>query len=87
MIKYYREKTELKGVKGMEIYYDKAKALLNALYGMMAQDPVKHRQIFQQIGDWEEDTKPDEEILGKSNQKAGSVSPRKERRKGAYKTS
>ena len=31
---------------------------------------MKHRQIFQQIGDWEEDTKPDEEILGKSNQKA-----------------
>ena len=70
VIKYYREKTELKGVEGMEIYYDKAKALLNALYGMMAQDPVKHRQIFKQIGDWEEDTMADEEILGKSNQKA-----------------
>ena len=32
VIKYYRDKTELKGVSGQEVYYDKAKALLNALY-------------------------------------------------------
>ena len=70
VIKYYRDKTELKGVKGQEIYYDKAKALLNSLYGMMAQSPVKHRQVFQQVGDWTEDETPDEEILGKSNDKA-----------------
>ena len=71
VIKYYRDKTELKGVKGQEIFYDKAKALLNSLYGMMAQDPVKHRQIFRQIGDWDEDTTvTDEELLGKSNEKA-----------------
>ena len=71
VIKYYKDKTELKGVKGQEIYYDKAKALLNSLYGMMAQDPVKHSLIFQQVGDWEEDTSlSDEEILGKSNKRA-----------------
>ena len=71
VIKYYKEKTELKGVAGQEIYYDKAKALLNSLYGMMAQDPVKHTLIFKQVGDWEEDdSKSDEEILGKSNEKA-----------------
>ena len=70
VIKYYREKTELKGVAGQEIYYDKAKALLNSLYGMMAQDPVKHRQLFRQIGDWAVDEKPDAEILEKSNAKA-----------------
>lgn len=70
VIRYYKDKTELKGVKGQEIYYDKAKALLNSLYGMMAQDPVKHRQLFQQIGDWTEDDTPDEVILEKSNQKA-----------------
>ena len=71
VIKYYKEKTELKGVAGQEIYYDKAKALLNSLYGMMAQDPVKHNLIFKQVGDWEEDdSKTDEEILGKSNEKA-----------------
>lgn len=71
VIKYYKDKTELKGVAGQEIFYDKAKALLNSLYGMMAQDPVKHNLIFKQVGDWEEDTSlTDEEILGKSNQKA-----------------
>lgn len=71
VIKYYREKTELKGVKGMEVYYDKSKALLNALYGMMAQDPIKHSIIFQQIGDWMVDTsKTDEELLEINNSKA-----------------
>ena len=71
VIIYYKDKTELKGVAGQEIYYDKAKALLNSLYGMMAQDPVKHNLIFKQVGDWEEDTSlTDEEILGKSNERA-----------------
>ena len=92
VIKYYKDKTELKGVAGQEIYYDKAKALLNSLYGMMAQDPVKFRQIFKQCGDFDTDesvlkelaekegwdekqlkkaiTEKEEEILGKSNEKA-----------------
>ena len=70
VVKYYKDKTELKGVKGQEIFYDKAKALLNSLYGMMAQDPVKHSLIFRQFGDWDEDDTPDEELLGKSNRRA-----------------
>ena len=32
IIGYYRKKTELKGVEGQQVYYDKAKALLNSLY-------------------------------------------------------
>ena len=55
VIKYYRDKTELKGVKGQEIYYDKAKVLLNSLYGMMAQASVKPVQIFKQVGDFDTD--------------------------------
>ena len=39
---YFKRKTELKDVKGSEILYLKAKNKLNAIYGMMAQDPVKH---------------------------------------------
>ena len=70
VVKYYKDKTVLKGVKGQEIFYDKAKALLNSLYGMMAQDPVKHSLIFRQFGDWDEDDTPDEELLGKSNKRA-----------------
>ena len=38
---YYRRKTELKNVAGREVEYDKSKALLNALFGMSAQDPVR----------------------------------------------
>lgn len=34
-------------------------------------DPVKHRQLFRQVGDFDEDTSiPDEELLRKSNQRA-----------------
>ena len=67
VIKYYRGKTELKGVKGQEIYYDKLKALLNSLYGMMAQSPVKFRQIFKQVGDFD----TDESILKKQAEDEG----------------
>ena len=70
VITYYKDKTELKGVPGQEIYYDKAKALLNSLYGMMAQDPVKHSLIFQQIGDWEPDEIPDSQLLEENNRRA-----------------
>lgn len=38
---YYESKTQLKDVEGMEVYYTKLKALLNALYGMCAQSPLK----------------------------------------------
>ena len=55
VISYYKDKTELKGVKGKEVQYDKSKALLNSLYGMMAQDPVKFLQIFKQVGDFDTD--------------------------------
>lgn len=70
VISYYKAKTELKGVEGQELYYDKAKALLNSLYGMMAQDPVKHSVVFKQEGDWDVDTESDEAILEKSNHRA-----------------
>lgn len=44
-IDYYRRKTALKGVTDdpdAAYYYGKAKAKLNALYGLCAQDPVKY---------------------------------------------
>lgn len=39
---YYVRKTALKDVAGSEILYVKAKNKLNSIYGMMAQNPVKH---------------------------------------------
>lgn len=38
---YFEQKTSLKGIEGQEVYYQKSKALLNALYGMMCQNPLK----------------------------------------------
>lgn len=39
--KYYRDKTELKGIESQQVYYDKQKAKLNSLFGMCATDPVR----------------------------------------------
>lgn len=47
--KYYKLKTELKGIKGMEILYTKAKNKLNACYGMFAQNPVIFDLLFDTI--------------------------------------
>ena len=41
VIKYFVDKTELKGVKGQEVFYTKQKNKLNANYGMMAQNPTR----------------------------------------------
>lgn len=49
VILYYKRKTELKGVVGQELYYDLAKALLNSIYGLQAQDPCKQDIIFNGI--------------------------------------
>lgn len=80
VLEYYQKKTELKDKKSDEehtkefykLLYDKLKALLNAQYGMMAQDPVKvmtkffseHPEMFE-----EECTAP-EELLEQHNKKA-----------------
>lgn len=45
-IKYYKSKTELKGVSGQELRYALSKALINAIYGLMAQNPLKGEQKY-----------------------------------------
>lgn len=78
LIDYYRMKTELKGKDGEEnaILYEKSKNLLNGIYGLMAQDPVKHSILFdpEYVDErtdekklWrEDDTKTDEQLLYKA---------------------
>lgn len=44
--KYFDSKTELKGVAGQELYYMKAKNMLNSIYGMSVQSPVKQSIDF-----------------------------------------
>lgn len=68
VISYYKGKTEQKGVKGMELFYAKCKALLNAIYGMSCQDPVKRSAIYEN-GKWSEDDTDWKELLEKSNRK------------------
>jgi len=53
IIKYYENKTKLKGVTDPEqIYlYQKSKEMLNGIYGMSAQDPI-HAEILYNGGDY-----------------------------------
>lgn len=44
--RYYTNKTELKGVEGQEVFYDKSKALLNSLYGLCVQRILREPIIF-----------------------------------------
>lgn len=82
VIDYYKAKTELKDKKGAtdaetelnETMYTKSKNLLNGIYGLMAQDPVKHSIIFDNTGNdgeyWKESTdKSDEQLLKEATYK------------------
>lgn len=72
---FYKLKTELKGVEGQELFYMKNKELLNSIYGMSVQSPVKHSILFNDTGSEaglyvEDTTETDEELLTKSRKKA-----------------
>lgn len=67
--KYYSMKTGLKGVEGMETYYQKSKARLNSIYGMMAQNPVK-QSIRYELGEFLEGDKPEEDLLAATAHRA-----------------
>lgn len=70
VIEYYHRKTDLKGVKGQEVYYEKAKNKLNALYGMCAMDPVRQLIQFCEERGYFCDQRAEEEILEEYNRKA-----------------
>jgi hypothetical protein len=70
---YYTKKTELKGVDGEELMYNLSKALLNAVYGMMVQSPVKQSIDFNEndIDNLYKEQEEDEtELLEHYNNKA-----------------
>lgn len=67
--KYYQDKTDLKNVKGQELYYMMAKAKLNSIYGMCVQSPVK--QNIDYLGDeFIEREDPEPDLLDTHNKKA-----------------
>jgi hypothetical protein len=75
-IDYYQTKTRLKGVldeHGHESpFYSKSKNLLNSLYGMMAQDPVKQSILFEEGSDWlfRQKDEPIEDLLNANSKRA-----------------
>lgn len=70
-IDYYTKKTSLKGVDGQQLLYDKSKNLLNGIYGMMAQDPVKQDIIYHEgTGEFSEDDAPPESLLAEFSKHA-----------------
>lgn len=80
VIEYYQNKTDLKNKPGdeehdedfYELLYNKYKNLLNSLFGLMAQNPVKiDIKYVDELELFEDDPEADpEEILQKNNKKA-----------------
>ena len=68
---YYHDKTVLKGKEDefSKLMYDKSKALLNGLYGMMAQNPCKQNILFDGVNFSEANDDPIE-LLQKAERKA-----------------
>lgn len=69
ILKYYVDKTELKGLPDQEVYYTKSKNKLNSCYGMTAQDPVK-QSIKYRDGEFILDIQDIDKLLKASNKKA-----------------
>ena len=69
---YYRKKTQLKGVAGEEVYYNKAKNKLNSVYGMCATNPVRTSVIFNGT-DFEVKEVDERTELEKANKKSFTV--------------
>ena len=67
---YYRQKTALKGNQDpfQKLMYDKSKNILNGLYGMAAQDPVKPELIWTGAV-FEESTEDPADILARHNKR------------------
>lgn len=70
IIKYYQDKTELKGVLGQELFYMLSKAKLNSIYGMSAQDICKRNILYENDQFKFDDALTDLELYNKTIQKA-----------------
>ena len=67
--KFFQLKSELKGIKGQELYYNLSKAKLNSVYGMSVTNPC--RNTIDYINDeFVERTENESELLEASNKKA-----------------
>ena len=69
ILEYYRRKTELKNVPGMELLYQKSKEKLNACYGMTVYFMLKKELKWTGSDFIEESKYTDEELLRRYNNK------------------
>lgn len=69
-IEYFRKKTELKGIEGQELFYLKAKELLNGIYGMSVQNPAKGSILFNDCLYEDDTSKTEAELLEIAKKKA-----------------
>lgn len=69
-IKFFRGKTELKGVEGQELYYLKSKELLNSIYGMSVQNPAKGSILFEDCLYKDDESKTESELLESARRRA-----------------
>lgn len=56
---FYKQKTTLKGVKGREHDYMLFKEMLNSIYGMTVQDPIKDTILYSDASGWVKRRKKD----------------------------
>lgn len=68
-LKWFTNKTRLKGVTGEEVFYMKEKNKLNSIYGMSVQNPAK-QMIKYCSGEYVEENKSIAELLEASNRRA-----------------
>lgn len=59
VLELYKNKTELKGIKGVEGEYNRSKSLLNSIYGMMVTAPIRPYIQVSSTGNWEGEQYPD----------------------------
>lgn len=63
ILRFYVDKTQLKGVEGKEQEYLVAKGMLNSIYGMMVTNPCKDDILYDDINEWCTETKDMDELI------------------------
>lgn len=61
VLELYKKKTELKGIEGAQGEYNRAKSLLNSIYGMMVTSPIRPYIQVSNDGNWDGEQFPDYE--------------------------
>lgn len=65
ILEKYVKKTELKNVEGMEVEYQREKAMFNSIYGMSVTNTIRDDVIYDNKLGWQEKELSNEEILEK----------------------